>query len=158
VLCAHPEPHRAAMSIRAAYLIQDENGERDSLDYNPEFSRRARGIPVYAAIRALGRDGIAEIVDRCHAMAHRFADRLKTNDVQVLNDVVLNQVLVRFGDDATTRRVITDVQNEGTCWMSGTTWQGKAAMRISVSNWTTDEADIDRSAAAVLRCLQQVRG
>ncbi|TDW70286.1 pyridoxal phosphate-dependent decarboxylase family protein [Kribbella pratensis] len=158
VLCAHPEPHRAAMSIRAAYLIQDEDGERDSLDYNPEFSRRARGTPVYAAIRALGRDGIAEIVDRCHAMARRFADRLKTNDVQVLNDVVLNQVLVRFGDDATTRRVITDVQNEGTCWMSGTTWQGKAAMRISVSNWTTDEADIDRSAAAVLRCLQQVRG
>ncbi|WP_329484304.1 aminotransferase class V-fold PLP-dependent enzyme [Kribbella sp. NBC_01484] len=151
VLCAHPEPHRAAMSIRAAYLIQDENGQRDSLDFNPEFSRRARGFPVYAAIRALGRSGIAEIVDRCHAMARRFADTLAANEVAVLNDVVLNQVLVRFGDDdALTRRVVSAVQQEGTCWMSGTTWQGKAAMRISVCNWTTDESDIDRSAAAVL--------
>lgn len=157
VLCAHPEPHRAAMSIRAAYLIQDENGERDSLDYNPEFSRRARGIPVYAALRALGRDGVSEIVDRCHAMAQRFADRLRAGDVQVLNDVVLNQVLVRFGDDdALTRRVVTEVQNEGTCWMSGTTWQGKAAMRISVSNWTTGPGDIDRSAAAVLKVFQRL--
>lgn len=153
VLCAHPEAHRAAMSIKAAYLIHDENGERDALDFNPEFSRRARGFAVYAAIRALGRSGIAEIVDRCHAMARRFADTLAANGVAVLNDVVLNQVLVRFGDDdAHTRRVVTAVQHEGTCWMSGTTWQGKAAMRISVSNWTTDESDIDRSAAAVLRC------
>ncbi|MGW7686623.1 pyridoxal phosphate-dependent decarboxylase family protein [Kribbella sp. NPDC054772] len=152
VFCAHPEPHRAAMSIRAAYLIQDEDGQRDSLDYNPEFSRRARGIPVYAAIRALGRSGIAEIVDRCHAMAIRFADILRAEGVEVLNDVVLNQVLVRFGDDDTvTRRVVTTVQDEGTCWMSGTTWQGKAAMRISVTNWTTGPDDIDRSAAAVLR-------
>ncbi|MET9269058.1 aminotransferase class V-fold PLP-dependent enzyme [Kribbella sp. NPDC003557] len=154
VLCAHPEPHRAAMSIRAAYLIQDENGERDPLDYNPEFSRRARGIPVYAAIRALGRSGIAEIVDRSHAMALRFAGALRTEGVEVLNEVVLNQVLVRFGDDELTRRVVTAVQREGTCWMSGTTWQGRAAMRISVTNWTTDEADIDRSAAAVIRCLR----
>ncbi|MGY4772871.1 pyridoxal phosphate-dependent decarboxylase family protein (plasmid) [Kribbella sp. CWNU-51] len=159
VLCAHPEPHRAAMSIRAAYLIQDENGQRDSLDFNPEFSRRARGFPVYAAIRALGRSGIAEIVDRCQAMARRFADTLAANGVAVLNDVVLNQVLVRFGDDdALTRRVVSAVQQEGTCWMSGTTWQGKAAMRISVSNWTTDEADIDRSAAAVLTAEGVERG
>jgi glutamate/tyrosine decarboxylase-like PLP-dependent enzyme len=154
VLCAHPEPHRAAMSIRAAYLIQDDDGQRDSLDFNPEFSRRARGFAVYAAIRALGRSGIAEIVDRCHAMACRFADTLAANGVAVLTDVVLNQVLVRFGDDdVLTRRVVSAVQQEGTCWMSGTTWQGKAAMRISVTNWTTDESDIDRSAAAVLRCL-----
>ena len=159
VLCAHPEPHRAAMSIRAAYLIQDENGQRDSLDFNPEFSRRARGFPVYAAIRALGRSGIAEIVDRCHAMARRFADTLAANGVAVLNDVVLNQVLVRFGDDdALTRRVVSAVQQEGTCWMSGTTWQGKAAMRISVTNWTTDESDIDRSAAAVLTAEGVERG
>ncbi|MFG1627085.1 pyridoxal phosphate-dependent decarboxylase family protein [Kribbella sp. NPDC049227] len=157
VFCAHPEPHRAAMSIRAAYLIQDENGERDSLDYNPEFSRRARGFAVYAAIRALGRSGIAEIVDRCHAMARRFADTLAADGVAVLNDVVLNQALVRFGDDELTRRVVRAVQDEGTCWMSGTTWQGKAAMRISVSNWTTDESDIDRSAAAVLRCRDQAQ-
>jgi glutamate/tyrosine decarboxylase-like PLP-dependent enzyme len=157
VLCAHPEPLHAAMSLTAAYLIQDQNGERDSLDYNPESSRRARGIPVYAAIRALGRSGIAEIVDRCHAMANRFADRLEANNVQVLNDVVLNQVLARFGDDdELTRRVVTAVQNDGTCWMSGTTWQGKAAMRISVSNWTTGPTDIDRSAAAVLRIRDEL--
>ena len=157
VLCAHPEPHRAAMSIRAAYLIQDENGERDPMDYNPEFSRRARGIPVYAAIRALGRSGIAEIVDRCHAMAQRFADALRAEGVEVLNEVVLNQILVRFGDDELTRRVVAAVQREGTCWMSGTTWQGTAAMRISVTNWTTGAADIDRSAAAVVRCLRDQR-
>jgi glutamate/tyrosine decarboxylase-like PLP-dependent enzyme len=157
VLCAHPEAHRAAMSIRAAYLIQDENGERDPLDYNPEFSRRARGIPVYAAIRALGRSGIAELVDRCHAMAVRFADALRDGGADVLNDVVLNQVLVRFGDDdAVTRRVVRDVQDEGTCWMSGTTWQGRAAMRISVTNWTTGPDDIDRSAETVLRTFRKL--
>ncbi|HZX05830.1 pyridoxal phosphate-dependent decarboxylase family protein [Kribbella sp.] len=157
VLCAHPEAHRAAMSIRASYLIQDEIGERDPLDYNPEFSRRARGIPVYAAVRALGRTGIAEIVDRCHAMAARFADALRAGGADILNDVVLNQVLVRFGnDDAVTRRVVAEVQRDGTCWMSGTTWQGRAAMRISVTNWTTGRDDIDRSAEAVLRVLRKV--
>jgi glutamate/tyrosine decarboxylase-like PLP-dependent enzyme len=159
VLCARPEPHRAAMSVRASYLIHDEHGERDSLDFNPEFSRRARAFPVYAGIRALGRSGIAGIVDQCHAMARRFADTLAANGVAVLNDVVLNQVLVRFGDDdELTRHVVREVQQEGTCWMSGTTWQGKAAMRISVSNWTTDESDIDRSADAVLRCLALAQG
>ncbi|MEV0289550.1 aminotransferase class V-fold PLP-dependent enzyme [Kribbella sp. NPDC050820] len=154
VLCAQPQAHRAAMSVRASYLIHDENGERDSLEFNPEFSRRARGFAVYAAIRALGREGIAEIVDRCHAMARRFADTLEAHGVAVLNDVVLNQVLVRFGDDdELTRRVVSEVQQEGTCWMSGTTWHGKAAMRISVSNWTTNEDDVDKSVAAILRCL-----
>ena len=156
VLCAHPEAHRASMSIRAAYLIQDENGERDPLDFNPEFSRRARGIPVYAAIRALGRSGIAEIVDRSHAMALRFAETLAAGEVEVLNDVVLNQVLVRFGDDELTRQVVKNVQQEGTCWMSGTTWQGRAAMRISVTNWTTGPSDIDRSATAVLRVRDEL--
>jgi glutamate/tyrosine decarboxylase-like PLP-dependent enzyme len=157
VLCAHPEAHRAAMAVRASYLIHDEHGERDPLEFNPEFSRRARGFAVYAAIRALGRDGIAEIVDRCHAMARRFADTLETHGVAVLNDVVLNQVLVRFGDDdALTRAITSAVQQEGTCWMSGTTWHGQAAMRISVSNWTTDEADIDRSAAAVLAVAERL--
>ncbi|MEI8409735.1 MULTISPECIES: pyridoxal phosphate-dependent decarboxylase family protein [unclassified Kribbella] len=156
VLCAHPEAHHAAMSVRASYLIHDEHGERDALEFNPEFSRRARGFAVYAAIRALGREGIAEIVERCHTMARRFADTLAANGVAVLNDVVLNQALVRFGDDdELTRAVVRAVQQEGTCWMSGTTWQGKAAMRISVSNWTTNEEDIDRSAAAVLKCLSE---
>ena len=156
VLCAHPDAHRAAMSVRASYLIHDEQGERDALEFNPEFSRRARGFAVYAAIRALGREGIAEVVERCCAMAHRFADTLAANGVAILNDVVLNQVLVRFeNDDELTRKVVRAVQQEGTAWMSGTTWQGKAAMRISVSNWTTNEEDVDRSAAAVVRCLRE---
>ena len=157
VFCAHPAAHRASMSVRAEYLIHDETGERDQLEYNPEFSRRARGFAVYAAIRALGSHGIAEIVERCCDLANRFALRLAESGAEVLNDVVLNQALVRFGDDELTRRVVTAVQHEGTCWMSGTTWQGRAAMRISVSNWTTDEADIDRSADAVLCCLQTLQ-
>jgi glutamate/tyrosine decarboxylase-like PLP-dependent enzyme len=157
VFSAHPDAHRASMSIRAGYLIHDETGGRDSLEYNPEFSRRARGFAVYAAIRALGQSGIAEIVERCCDLANRFALRLAAAGVEVLNDVVLNQALVRFGDDDLTRRVVAAVQDEGTCWMSGTTWQGRAAMRISVSNWTTDQADIDRSADAVLRCLREVQ-
>ncbi|MFI5734143.1 pyridoxal phosphate-dependent decarboxylase family protein [Kribbella sp. NPDC051587] len=150
VLCAHPEAHRAAMSVRASYLIHDDE-QRDALDYNPEFSRRARGFAVYAAIRALGRQGIAELVERCNAMARRFADQLAP---YVLNEVNLNQVLVRFGNDDLTRRVVKAVQQEGTAWMSGTTWQGRAAMRISVSNWTTSEADVDRSVEAILRCVE----
>ena len=161
VFCAHPEAHRAAMGIRAGYLIHGGAGERDALDYNPDHSRRARGFAIYAAIRALGRQGVAELVERCCALAGRFAERLAAADgVEVLNQVVLNQVLVRFeaadGDhDAHTRRVVERVQQDGTCWMSGTTWQGRAAMRISVSNWSTDEADVDRSVAAILRCARQ---
>lgn len=157
VFCAHPAAHRASMSIRAGYLIHAEAGERDPMEYNPEFSRRARGFAVYAGIKALGSAGIAEIVERCCDLANRFALRLEAAGVEVLNDVVLNQALVRFGDDELTREVVTAVQGEGTCWMSGTTWQGRAAMRISVSNWTTDEHDIDRSADAVLRCLDEVQ-
>jgi glutamate/tyrosine decarboxylase-like PLP-dependent enzyme len=152
VLCAHPAAHRAAMGVRASYLMHSAGDERDALDYNPEFSRRARGFAVYAAIRALGRSGVAELVERCCRLARRFADQLSGAGVEVLNEVVLNQVLVRFGDDAHTRSVIANVQQDGTCWMSGTTWQGREAMRISVSNWSTDEDDVDRSVAAILRC------
>jgi hypothetical protein len=132
VLCAHPEAHRAAMGVRASYLVHGSEGERDALDYNPEFSRRTRGFAVYAAIRGLGRAGIAGLVERCCTLARRFAGRLDAcEDVEVLNDVVLNQVLVRFlaadGDhDGHTRRVVERVQQDGTCWMSGTTWQGRA--------------------------------
>ncbi len=160
VLCARPEDHRAAMSEHAAYLEPAQHGERDAMDWNPEFSRRARGFAVWAALRALGRRGVADLVERCCRLAGRFADRLGGHDdVEVLNDVRLNQVLVRFlaadGDhDAHTRGVIDRVQDEGTCWMSGTTWQGRAAMRISVSNWSTDEDDVDRSVAAILRCAR----
>ena len=159
--CAHPDAHRAAMGIRAGYLMHSAGGERDSLDYNPEHSRRARGFAVYAALRALGREGVTEMVERCCALAGRFAEQLATaDDIEVINQVVLNQVLVRFragdgDDDAHTHRVIERVQHDGTCWMSGTTWQGRAAMRISVSNWSTDEADVDRSVAAILRCARE---
>ena len=159
--CAHPDAHRAAMGIRAGYLMHSAGGERDPLDYNPEHSRRARGFAVYAALRALGREGVTELVERCCALAGRFAEQLATaDDIEVINQVVLNQVLVRFragdgDDDAHTHRVIERVQHDGTCWMSGTTWQGRAAMRISVSNWSTDEADVDRSVAAILRCARE---
>ena len=145
------------MGVRASYLIHsDPGGPRDQVDWTPEFSRRARGFAVYAAIRSLGRSGIAEIIERCCAHARRFAETLgDAPGVEVLNDVVLNQVLVRFeDDDATTRSVIEAVQSDGTCWLGGTTWKGRAAMRISVSNWSTTDEDVDRSAAAILRCLR----
>jgi glutamate/tyrosine decarboxylase-like PLP-dependent enzyme len=147
------DAHRAAMSSSAAYLIQTAGAERDPTDWVPEFSRRARSVPVYAALRALGRDGIETLVAAGCAHARRFAERLAAAPgVRILNQVVLNQVLVRFGDDdEMTRRVVTGVQQEGTCWMSGTLWQGQAAMRISVSNWATSEADVEASAAAILR-------
>jgi glutamate/tyrosine decarboxylase-like PLP-dependent enzyme len=158
VFCAHPEAHRAAMTVQASYLVQAESGaERDEVDWTPEFSRRARGFAVYAALRSLGRSGVADLVVRCCAHARRFAERLAAEDgVEVLNDVVLNQVLVRFADDDdVTRAVVRAVQEDGTCWLSGTTWQGRAAMRISVSNWRTTEDDVDRSAAAILRLARQ---
>ncbi|GAA0597301.1 aspartate aminotransferase family protein [Kribbella sandramycini] len=151
VFCAHPEAHQAAMAVRAAYLIHDTE-KRDPLDYNPEFSRRARGFAVYAAIRALGRSGITELVDRCQAMARRFAEQLEP---YVLNEVRLNQVLVSFGPE--TPQIVQSIQEEGTAWMSGTTWQGKPAMRISVSNWTTTAADVDRSVEIVRRCVENRR-
>lgn len=152
IFCAHPAAHRATMGARAGYLMHGAADERDALDYNPEHSRRARGFAVYAALRALGREGVADLVDRCCALATRFAAKLSAADgVEVLGEVVLNQVLVRFGDDdAHTRAVIDRVQRDGTCWMSGTTWDGRAAMRISVSNWMTTADDVDRSAEAIL--------
>jgi glutamate/tyrosine decarboxylase-like PLP-dependent enzyme len=154
IFCADPAAHRAAMGARAGYLIHGAEGERDALDYGPEHSRRARGFPVYAAIRALGSDGVAALVERCCDLAGRFAERLAASGrATILGDVVLNQVLVHFTDDATTRSVIEQVQREGTCWMSGTTWQGRAAMRISVSNWSTTPQDVDRSVEAILRCV-----
>ena len=156
VFCTDPAAHRAAMGARAGYLVHGAAGERDALDHNPEHSRRARGFAVYAALRALGRSGVADLVERSCALARRFAAQLgAAPDVEVLNDVVLNQVLVRFRDcDAVTRDVIDRVQHDGTCWCSGSVWQGRAVMRISVSNWSTDEADVDRSVAAILRCRE----
>ena len=146
-----PAAHRAAMSMAASYLMRSE--QRENWEWVLDSSRRARGFGLYAAIRSLGRRGVEDLVERCCSLARRIADRLRDADgVEVLNDVVLNQVLVRFGDDERTRRVIATVQEDGTAWMGGTTWQGMAAMRISVSNWSTTEADADRTADAILRC------
>lgn len=152
VIVRDRDAHRAAMSSTAAYLIQTRGPERDPTDWVPEFSRRARSVPVYASLRALGRAGVEDLIDRGCARARQFAALLAAQPgVQVLNDIVLNQVLVRFaGDDETTRRVVTGVQQEGTCWLSGTVWHGMAAMRISVSNWATSEVDVERSAKAIL--------
>jgi glutamate/tyrosine decarboxylase-like PLP-dependent enzyme len=146
------------MTTTAAYLVQTQGVERDSVDWVPEFSRRGRGIAVYATLRALGCAGVEDLVDRCCALARQMADVLRrAPGVEVLNEVVSNQVLVRFGgDDDVTRRVVTGVQQEGTCWLGGTTWQEKAAMRISVSNWATTEEDAARSADAILRVFASV--
>jgi glutamate/tyrosine decarboxylase-like PLP-dependent enzyme len=147
--------HRAAMTVTAEYLEQTSGIERDNFDWVPDFSRRARGFAIYAAIRTLGRRGIASMIEGCCDRAQQFADLLRRDKrVAILNDVVLNQVLVRFGDsDELTRDVIVRVQREGTCWLGGTTWQGKAAMRISVSNWSTTAQDVEKSVAAILRCV-----
>ncbi len=141
---------RSAMSAgAAAYLAGSGGGE--PFEFTPEMSRRARGVDAWAALRHLGRSGIADLVERCCRHAIHFADRLAKAGYRVLNDVVLNQVLVSFGDDAATRRVISEVQRDGTCWCGGTVWHGTAAMRISVSSWATTEADVDRSVDAIIR-------
>jgi glutamate/tyrosine decarboxylase-like PLP-dependent enzyme len=155
--CAHPASHRAAIGVRASYLIfADDGAARDQMDWTPEFSRRARGFTVYAALRQLGRTGVAELVERCCDNARLFADLLEGREgARILNDVVLNQVLVRFGDDdAVTSDVVRRVQEDGTCWLSGTTWHGLGAMRISVSNWRTTAEDVERSVEAILRCAR----
>ena len=155
VFCADPDAHAASMSYSAAYLVgQGEGLVRAPADYVPESSRRARGFVTWAALRELGRDGLADLVERCCALARRFAEKLGAIDgVTIANDVVLNQVLVGFGDDERTDDVIEGIQREGTCWMGGTTWHGRRLMRISVSNWTTTEADVDRSVEAIRRVL-----
>ena len=148
--CRHPDAHRKAMGAQAAYLIQaEEHGPRDQLDWNPEFSRRARGFPVYAALRSLGRTGVAKLVEQACAHARRFAEELSLlPGCEVLNDVVLNQVLFRFGSDEETESVLSAVQASGEAWMSGTIWQGRRAIRISVSNWATTDDDVSRTLAA----------
>jgi glutamate/tyrosine decarboxylase-like PLP-dependent enzyme len=147
VFTAHPDSHSAAFSARAAYLIVDDE-KREQLDWNPEHSRRARGFTVYAAIRALGRTGIAELVERTCAHARTFAARLEVMGAEVLNTVELNQVLFRFTDDARTEAALAAVQAGGEAWMSGTVWDGRPAIRISVSNWQTSDDDVERTLAA----------
>jgi glutamate/tyrosine decarboxylase-like PLP-dependent enzyme len=150
-IVADAAPHRASMGVTASYFQRGAGEERTGMDWVPESSRRSRVLALYALFRSLGRQGIADIVRRNCALARRMAQQLSaTSDVRILNEVVLNQVLVQFKDDETTRGVIARVQADGTCWAGGARWQGTQAMRISVSNWSTTEADIDRSAKAIL--------
>jgi glutamate/tyrosine decarboxylase-like PLP-dependent enzyme len=148
-----PAALRAAMAQSAAYYVAGE--QREPMYYTPETSRRARGVEVWAALRTLGRSGLADLVERTCSLASRFASKLSTAGYEVLNDVVLNQVLVSFGSDEVTQRVIGGVQAEGTCWCGGTVWHGRAAMRISVSSWATTEADVDQSVEAIVRVARE---
>jgi glutamate/tyrosine decarboxylase-like PLP-dependent enzyme len=141
---------QASMAITAEYL-PTETEYRNPGDFTPELSRRARGVEVWAALRTLGRSGIAEIIERNCAQARRFAQKLAAAGFEILNEVVLNQVLVSFGEPEETKRVIQGIQEEGTCWAGITVWQGKTAMRISVCSWATTDADVDRSVEAILR-------
>ncbi len=141
--------------MQASYLV--EQATREPFHWSPEFSRRARGVEVWAALAALGRVGVADLVERCCRLAGRFAEGLRRGGHEVMNDVVLNQVVVSFGDDATNTRVLARVQTEGECWCGPTTWRGRAAMRISVSSWATTDEDVERSLASILRCAAAVK-
>jgi glutamate/tyrosine decarboxylase-like PLP-dependent enzyme len=154
VIVAHPAAHRAAMSQTAEYLLRGTEEEREGQDWTPEASRRARENAVYASIRSLGRRGIAEMIDRCCACARVMAATLAAEPgVEVLNDVVLNQVLVRFRSPAgenVTPQVTLRIQQDRVCWAGGTHWRGEPALRISISGWKTTEADARASAAAMI--------
>jgi glutamate/tyrosine decarboxylase-like PLP-dependent enzyme len=146
VLCSDAEAHRAAMTVSASYLIQDGGARavRDQVDWVPEFSRRARGFAVYAALRSLGRNGLRDLVERTCACARRFAEQIvDLPGAELVNDVVLNQVLFRFASDEETDEALRRVQDSGDVWMSGTTWGGRRAIRVSVSNWQTTEEEIE---------------
>ncbi len=140
---------KAAMSANAAYLVRGE--KRDPNQFTPEMSRRARGVEIWAALRSMGRNGLANLIERNCRMAARFAEGLKAARHEILNDVVLNQVLVSFGSDEVTRSVIAALQKDGTCWCGGTVWHGRAAMRIAVSSWATTDEDVERSLEAMIR-------
>jgi len=149
----HSDALRAAMSITAAYL--PDEATREPMHYTPEASRRARGIEVWAALRSLGRSGLSDLVEGNCRLATRFADGLRKAGYNILNDVVLNQVLVSFGDARATRHTIRRIQNEGVCWCGETVWRGNTAMRISVSSWKTTEADVDRSLDSMIRIARE---
>lgn len=152
VATAHPARHRATLTMSASYM--PEHAERTSLDWNPEWSRRARAIPVYAALRALGRDGVAELVERCTDLCDRLVSGLGALDGgEVVVTPTINQGLVRFGDDARTDAVVAGLQADGTAWFGGATWNGVRVMRVSVCNWRTTADDVDRSVGAARRVL-----
>jgi glutamate/tyrosine decarboxylase-like PLP-dependent enzyme len=157
--CARPEVHATAMAYTASYLSGQEDGRRfGGGDFVLEASRRARGFATWAALRGLGRTGVEQVVDGCCAMARRFADGLNGIDgVDVVNDVVLNQIAVRVGDEPTTDRIAHEIQQAGVAWLGATTWHGERLLRISVSNWSTTAEDIDRSILAVADAIHQVR-
>ncbi len=140
---------REAMTVSAAYLTPET--KREPMHHTPDASRRARGVELWAALKSLGRSGMRALIERTCALAKRFENGLRTAGFEVLNEVVINQVLVSFGDAKTTHEVIRRIQEEGTCWCGATEWQGKTAMRISVSSWATTEADVDRSLEAMVR-------
>ncbi|HEV2403823.1 MAG TPA: pyridoxal-dependent decarboxylase, partial [Ktedonobacterales bacterium] len=146
------ETLRSAMAVTAAYLPAPT--VRDAASYTPELSRRARGVEVWAALHSLGRAGVAALVERTCRHAQTFADGLRAAGFAVLNEVVLNQTLVSFGDAATTERVIATIQRDGVLWAGITRWQGHTAMRISVSGWSTTDADVERSLEAILRAAR----
>jgi glutamate/tyrosine decarboxylase-like PLP-dependent enzyme len=156
VFCAHPDDHASAMSFTASYLTgQGEGAVRNASEFGPESSRRARGFATWAALRQLGRSGVADLVERCCALARRFGDQLAASGFDTVNEVVLNHVLVRLADDeATTDRIVDTVQRDGTCWLGATTWRGERLLRISVSNHTSTESDVDRSVEAIVRAAK----
>ena len=145
---------QSAMAITAEYL-PGQGARRNPADFTPELSRRARGIEVYAALLSLGREGLASMIERNCAQARRFAQGLQKAGFEILNEVVLNQVVVRFGDPERTRQIIEAIQREGTCWAGITVWQGQMGMRISVSSWATTDDDVERSLEAMLRCARE---
>ena len=148
-----PEYLHTAMTLSAAYLAASDG--REPWHYAPEASRRARGVELWAAMRSLGRSGLREMIERNCYQAKVFAERLHKAGFAILNNVVLNQVLVSFGSAEDTRRVITDTQNDGTCWCGGTQWHGHTAMRISVSSWATTDEDVERSVTAMIRIARR---
>jgi glutamate/tyrosine decarboxylase-like PLP-dependent enzyme len=157
VFSSNPAAHNASMTMKASYFEGQGKWVRDAVDWTPESSRRARAFTVYAALRSLGRDGIADLVDRCCDLAGRFASAItQLPGCELLNDVVINQVLFRFEDDVLTNTVLTHVQDSGEAWMGGTMWNGRPAIRVSVSGWRTTEADIDRTVAAFESALVAV--
>jgi glutamate/tyrosine decarboxylase-like PLP-dependent enzyme len=154
VFCRGAQDLRAALSHNpAAYLVA--GAAREPMEYTPEMSRRARGVEVWAALRSLGRAGLAEMVERCCRLARRFAEGLSAAGYEILNDAQLNQVLVSFGTPERTQLVVRAIQQDGTCWCGGTAWQGRTAMRISVSSWATTEADVERCLAAMVRAARE---
>jgi glutamate/tyrosine decarboxylase-like PLP-dependent enzyme len=153
IFCADETAHRRAMALAAAYIVATDS-ERDPHEFVPDESRRARAVPVYAALKSLGRDGFAELVERNCRQAKKFAEALSAAGYEILNDVTLNQVLVSFGSPEQTQRTIAAVQQDGTCWCGGTVWKGRTAMRISVCNWSTSDQDVERSNEAILHAAR----